>query len=50
MMWLRVRLGRECWAFISANGPGSERSEEEHNTFWNELASCVDELSRIGIM
>ena len=46
MMWVRVRLGRECWAFISAYGPGSERSEEERDTFWNELANCVEALSR----
>ena len=46
MMWVRVRLGRECWAFVSAYGPGSERSEEERNMFWNELANCVDDLSR----
>ena len=25
MMWVRVRLGRECWAFVSVYGPGSER-------------------------
>ena len=46
LMWVRVRLGRECWAFVSAYGPGSERSEEERDTFWNELADCVDGLSR----
>ena len=46
MMWVRVRLGRECWAFVSAYGPGSEKSEEEREAFWNELADCVDDLSR----
>ena len=46
LMWVRVRLGRECWAFISAYGPGSERSEEERAAFWNELEDCVDSLSR----
>ena len=34
LMWVRVRLGKECWAFVSAYGPGSERSEEERNGFW----------------
>ena len=21
LMWVRVRMGRECWAFVSAYGP-----------------------------
>ena len=46
LMWVRVRLGRECWAFISAYGPGCEKSEEERDLFWNELNRCVGELSR----
>ena len=29
LMWVRVRMGRECWAFVSAYGLGCERSEEE---------------------
>ena len=29
LMWVRVRMGRECWAFVSAYGPGCKRSEEE---------------------
>ena len=29
LMWVRVRMGRECWAFVSAYGPGCERSEVE---------------------
>ena len=45
LMWLRVRMGRECWAFISAYGPGCERSEEEQDEFWNDLTRCVDGLS-----
>ena len=24
LMWVRVRMGRECWAFVSAYGPGCE--------------------------
>ena len=46
LMWVRVKLGRECWVFISAYGLGCERSEEERDEFWNELARCVDGLSR----
>ena len=45
LMWVRVRMGRECWAFVSAYGPGCERSEEERDEFWNELTRCVDGLS-----
>ena len=29
LMWVRVGMRRECWAFVSAYGPGCERSEEE---------------------
>ena len=38
-------MGRECWAPVSAYGPGCERSEEERDEFWNELTRCVDGLS-----
>ena len=37
LMWVRVRMGRKCWAFVSAYGPGCERSEEERDEFWNDL-------------
>ena len=45
LMWVRVRMGRECWAFVSAYGQGCERSEEEWHDFWSELTRCVDVLS-----
>ena len=45
LMWVRVRMDRECWAFVSAYGPGCEKSEEERDEFWNELTRCVDGLS-----
>ena len=45
LMWVRVRMGREYWAFVSVYGPGCERSEEEQDEFWNELTRCVDGLS-----
>ena len=45
LMWVKVRMGRECWAFVSAYGPGCERSEEEQDEFWNELTRCVHGLS-----
>ena len=41
LMWVRVRMGRECWAFVSVYGLGSERSEDERD----ELTRCVDGLS-----
>ena len=46
LMWVRVRIGRECWAFVSAYGPGSEKTEVERERFWSELTDCVDSLSR----
>ena len=45
LMWVRVRMGRECWTFVSAYGLGCERSEEERDEFWNDLTRCVDGLS-----
>ena len=32
--------------FVSAYGPGNERSEEEREAFWSELAGCVEERKR----
>ena len=29
IMWIRVQLGKERWVFVSAYGPGTEKSEEE---------------------
>ena len=46
LMWVRVRLGRECWAFVSAYGPGSESSKEVVEEFWNDLSECVESLKR----
>ena len=45
LMWVRVGMCRECWAFVSAYGLGFEKSEEERDEFWNELTRCVDGLS-----
>ena len=33
LMWVKVKLGIERWEFVSAYGPGSERSEEEREHF-----------------
>ena len=35
LMWVRVKIERECWLFILAYGPGIEKSEEEIQEFWN---------------
>ena len=35
LMWINVKIERESWVFISAYGPGSERSEEEIEEFWS---------------
>ena len=32
--------------FISAYGPGSEKSEEEIKEFWNKLSECVGSFGR----
>ena len=45
LMWVKVWMGRECWAFVSAYRSGCDRSEEERDKFWIELTRCVDGLS-----
>ena len=45
-MWVKVKIERESWVFISAYGPGSEKSEEEIEEFWNELSECVGSFGR----
>ena len=39
-------MERESRVFISAYGPGRERSEEEIEEFWNELSKCVGSFGR----
>ena len=43
LMWVRVKIERERWVFISAYGP---KSEEEINEFWNDLNECVGSFDR----
>ena len=45
LMCVSVRMGRDCWAFVSAYWTSCERSEEEQDEFWNDLTRCVDGLS-----
>ena len=43
LMWVRVKdRERESWVFISAYGPGSEKSDE----FWNDLSESVGSFGR----
>ena len=41
LIWVRVKIERERWVFISTYGPGGERSEEEIEKFWCELSECA---------
>ena len=44
LMWVRVKWGKENWVFVSAYGPGSERNEEERESFWNSLSECLGQF------
>ena len=33
LMWVKVKLGVERWAFVCAYGPGTKRSEEVREQF-----------------
>ena len=46
LMWARVKIEIESWVYISAYGPGSEKSEVEIEEFWNELSECVGSFGR----
>ena len=37
-------IGHEKWVFVSAYGPGSERTEEEVDEFWQELRGCLQQF------
>ena len=42
MMWVRLKVGREMWVIVAVYGPGSERGEEERESFWESLHECLD--------
>ena len=42
LMWVKLRLGRQRWVFVSAYGPGSEHEERVREEFWNELNGCLE--------
>ena len=35
-------MGIKRWVFVSACGPGSERSEEEREHFWSSPSECIE--------
>ena len=41
LMWVRMTVGQERWVIVGAYGPGSERSAEERERFWEEICECV---------
>ncbi|XP_076031278.1 uncharacterized protein LOC143019503 [Oratosquilla oratoria] len=46
IMWMKVKLGKEMWVFVSAYVPGSEKSMEEREAFWIDLNECIEGLGR----
>ena len=48
LRWVEVKFGGEFRVFVSAYGPGSERSEEEREAFCSQLAGCVEEGKKSG--
>ena len=44
LMWMKVKLGREMWVFVSAYGPGSEKRVEESEAFWVYINECIEGL------
>ena len=47
-MWVRVKIERESWVFISASGPSSEKCAEEIEGCRNKLNACVGSFYRNG--
>jgi len=44
VMWVKVKLRSSVWVFVGVYAPGSEKSEEERESFWNELTECLRDL------
>jgi exonuclease III len=42
ILWVKMKWEGESWIFVSAYGPGSERSDQEREEFWKELSECID--------
>ena len=41
ILWVRMKVGRSNLFVVSAYGPGSEKSEEDRDEFWENLNECV---------
>jgi len=53
LMWVELEIGKEIWIIASAYGPGSERSGEERESFWEMLGKCLGnfrERERVIVM
>ena len=48
LMWVKVNIQHEILVFILTYGPGSEKSEEQIEEFWNELNECVGSFGRVS--
>ena len=46
LMWVRVKIERDSWVFISAYGQSSERSAEAIEEFWSELSEYGGNFGR----
>ena len=42
ILWVKLKLDRKVWVFVSAYGPGNEKSEREREMFWNKLNECLE--------
>ena len=47
LMWVRMRFGADSWVFVSAYGPGKDKSDKEAEIFWDELRNCIQDF-RVG--
>ena len=40
LMWVKVKMGKEGWVFVSAYVPGSEKTEQQREIFLEEITVC----------
>ena len=41
LMWVKMRLGYEQWAFVSIYGPVNGGSVSDNDSFWDDLDECL---------
>ena len=39
---VKARFGREVWVFVSSDGPGNLKNQEDREAFCSELLRCVE--------